>query len=294
MALTPQIDVSTSLKNVGNSTYKILPQLFKGFIRTPQSYATTVALMNDPSDAATTMQTLLKAAAGSRGYLIDDVATTENASTAATYEELPFATLYIRDGILSYRFLVDTGLPQFAALKSHHNSSCRIIPYDSNYAFGVRASATGTDFKGFSAKIYVEMFEGVSDTTANKVPVKIQFLDLSEFQNAGVQITVPSGFVSNLEKLTDVTLSVVGSPTSSEIVIDVQNSYDGVGIPGLVAADFTVTAGTITGVTPDASVIGRYALAASATFATGSANLVAASALSIDAYESTGAVAYTI
>jgi len=295
MANNPQINVSASLKNIGNSTYKILPQYLKGFIRTPLSFASTFATMNDPTNATTAIQNLLKTAVGSRGYLIDDVATMENVSQAATYEDLPFGRLFVRDGYFAYRFLIDTGLPQFGALKSHHNSIIRAMTYDDNYLWGTRLTEAGTDYRGVKVKMTVEKFEGISDTTTNKVPVVIQLLENSEWTGAGRGLAVPVGFVSSLEKLTSVDLTIVGSPTSSTIVVKVQNSYDGVGIPGLVAADFTVTAGTIATSAESSTIPGQYTLTSTVPdFATGETNLVAASALSIDAYESTGAATYTI
>ena len=73
--------------------------------------------------------------------------------------------------------------------------------------------------------------------------------------------------VKDVDGLTEVTLTISGSPTASEIVVDVaaQCGGDSKEISGLgtETTDWSIEGGTISGVTEDSTVRGRYTIAGS-------------------------------
>lgn len=131
------------------------------------------------------------------------------------------------------------------------------------------------------------------------------YLDLNDYRQWDVygEIIEPSWNVNDLEPLIDVTLEVVGSPTSSSVVIrayaadgyDSDGAVKKVGIKGIVEADWgTLGIGTAASYTDNAD--GTYTFASSAAFSTGAVNLVApASMVSTGLLiKSSGAVTVTI
>lgn len=73
--------------------------------------------------------------------------------------------------------------------------------------------------------------------------------------------------VSDVDGLTPVILTIVGTPTASEIVVDVTADCGGASKPisglGTETTDWSIGSGTISGVTESATVLGRYTIAGS-------------------------------
>jgi hypothetical protein len=108
-----------------------------------------------------------------------------------------------------------------------------------------------------------------------------------------------SSFISELYRIVDVELTIVGTPSSTSIVVDVTQVCDGTAVSGLVVADFNLydnddgASHAISTSTPHATIAGRYTLAGTA-FEDSVLNLDAPDVLSIQAYESTGGVAVNV
>ena len=103
-------------------------------------------------------------------------------------------------------------------------------------------------------------------------------------------------FLDAPERLTDVTLTVVGVPTATSIQVSVNVTCDGTPVSGLTAGDFIkyTTAGTtqvISTVTETSD--GVYTLAGTG-FTSGTVTLDAPATLSVQAYEAVAPVTVTI
>jgi len=137
----------------------------------------------------------------------------------------------------------------------------------------------------------VEKLKFNDGKVSTKTPIYVVLSDNKELDVNGAIIGA-SAFVNDLFSIVDVDVTQVGSATTSLIKVTVKATCDGTSIDGLVAADFTVksssgTSRTISGVTQASD--GVYSIASSAAFTVGDiVDLVAASALSIPGYESTG------
>ena len=100
---------------------------------------------------------------------------------------------------------------------------------------------------------------------------------------------IDGDLVNELNAIVDVTLTLVGSVSSSTIVVDVALSCDDSPLSGLIAADFLLltdagAAQTKTAV-ESTTVPGRYTLTAGSAFVDGTLSLVPAASISVEAYE---------
>ena len=118
--------------------------------------------------------------------------------------------------------------------------------------------------------------------------------DNEELDLNGIQIEGGS-FLSSLFPLTTAVLSIVGTPTSTEIVVDVLSKLDNVPVSGLDVADFILNdAQTISGAVESTTQAGRYTLSGTG-LVTGTLELVPPASLSISQpFESEAPVAVTI
>lgn len=105
--------------------------------------------------------------------------------------------------------------------------------------------------------------------------------------------------LTDLEGLLDVDLSISGTPTSTEIIVDINTNLNDVGVTGFAVADFLFyktsddTVQTPDSMTESTTVDGRYTFVFTA-LVSGYVTLKAPSAASQQGYESTGSVTFTI
>lgn len=139
----------------------------------------------------------------------------------------------------------------------------------------------GGTAKGFSTSMINigRMKETPADgSTPALTPVYIDMDNYREWDMYGETIE-PSWNVNDLEPLTDVVLEVVGSPSSSSVVVRVYaaDGYDSdgavkkVGIMGIDEDDWTITFGIASSYTDNED--GTYTWASTAAFSTGTASL---------------------
>lgn len=172
---------------------------------------------------------------------------------------------------------------------SHSGTGGRVIIIDSERQVLLTEDSNG-DYRGLSLdllnveKIKINMGDVLTET-----PVYVSLADNKEIDESG--FLFDCSIVNELEPLTDVSLAVSGV-SSADITVTVTQVCDGTPVSGLVAADFSVTnsAGAAQVV---ASVVegadGVYLIDANTTFVDGFVNLVNPDALTLHAYESTGA-----
>lgn len=131
-------------------------------------------------------------------------------------------------------------------------------------------------------------------TVGRKTPVYIVDADPTEFNNRGASIKVDWNILGK-NGLLPITLSIVGTPTSTEIIVDAVTSCSGSPVSGLEAiSDWVLaTAQTISAATESATVLGRYTLSGTG-LVSGALDLAAPSVLGVAGYQSVGAKTVTI
>jgi len=281
-------DCVIAKKNLGISKCNALPALMKGMITTPVGFSlsTSNALLK------ASWQNALLASASNRIYLWPKFKMFENTSEEAIYEETDLSSQKVRDGRYRFRVSVQESLCLHKAMFTHSgNASAKVFLIDTENQLIGTLNASG-NFVGFDIELLnVEKLKFNDGKVSTKTPIYLVLSDNKELDVNGAIIS-GSGFVNDLFSIVDVDVVQSGSATSSLIKVTVKATCDGTSIDGLVAADFTVksSAGvsrTISGVTQASD--GVYSIASSAAFTVGDiVDLVAASALSIPGYESTG------
>lgn len=290
--------VDVEKKNLGNSRCNALPELPKGMITVPDTFEAT------PEQAADIdfWQDLLKAPKASRGYFWPLFASFENISTPAVYEDTVLSYQPVKDGDYRFRFGISKNLCFHKAAYTHRAQGGRVIIWDKKNQLIGMEKANG-NFTGFSMQLlHTEKLLWSDGAVSTKTPIVVALQDNRELDKSGsIQ---QADFIAELNRLTDVTLALVGaSGGANSLVFDVYQSCDETPVSGLVLADiiFTKADGTAqttpaTSLVENVNVPGRYTLSkvAGTAWTAGLLNLVASNNLSIDAYESEGAIAVAI
>ena len=284
---------SNSLDNIGKSSCKKNMGLPRQFVTTPSDF--TITSTDIITSAA--WQTAIKADSASRVYLWPLGVSYENVSSDETREDTPISSLKVFPGQHRFRIFFKENFEQHKAMYSHDGFGGNVFVIDHlNQIFGTSDDG-GTTIRGFTLdELDVAKLIPNDGSVATKTQVTAYMTTNKELDQNGEAFDV-SSFWSSLVPLTSVQLAVTAgtTPTASEVSIDVTSVLDGVGVSGLVQADFNLTGigGTPSGVAETPAGSGTYVISG-ATFTSGDIDLVTADQLSIDAYESTGAVSVTI
>jgi hypothetical protein len=211
-----------------------------------------------------------------------------------------------RKGNYRTKFRFNKNLCSVIALQSFSNQNARVFyVHDDGNISGY--SPDGAEVKGFSLDLlYVEKQKKPEAGTPGFVPVQVSEKNSKEWNEYGVLIN-PTWEAIDLRSLTDVDISVVGSPTSSLLTLQVVSTCgltsagvaNTVTVAGILEADFLILNGsgaaqTTTGFTDNGD--GTYTWTATATIVTGTGNLVAPASLTSTKLmiESTGAASFTV
>jgi hypothetical protein len=219
-------------------------------------------------------------------------------SEETKYVESPLGTRKARNGNYRFRHYVSKSLCAHKQMYSHNSTEGRLIYIDLEGNW-LLTQDSDLNYRGLSIDLLnVEKLKLSSGDDLTESPIYVSLANSQEIDSNGYVFTF-AGLYEELEPLTDVTLSVV-SPlaVSSVMYVTVTNSCDDTPISGLVIGDFSVhtTAGAaqaLTSVT-EPNDDGVYTLTKTGGFAAGNVNLVSSASLSIDAYESEGAVTFTV
>lgn len=277
------------LQNVGRSECKVLPRAFRTFIKTPLDWSIS-------ADATPTeWQQALEAVKSNRVYLFPPDYDFENVSEETVYATSGLGQeVFVRQGQYRFRLTFLQNLELHKAMYSHLNSGGRILPIDLDSKLIYTSQDDGDTIQGFTLDNFNPenmIFGGGSDPSLS--PIRFSWANGDEFNRFGFQLLFSSTYLA-LKPLTTVKLTIVGTPSDTEIQVKVASILDGTVVLGLATADFVVSQGTVTGVT-DANSDGTYIIAGSSGFApSGTVNLVAASALTVRGFESAGAVPYAV
>ncbi len=270
-------DVS-NLANLGRGGCKINNpfKALKGVIFTTSDFS-----FDDAEDAAVKANWVAGIKAG-QVFPMPNLNTYEDNSLEPTYNESDTQRrTFTRSG--EYRFTYSWNVPfdVHKKLQSFRNAALRafLIDEDSNLMGTVESGK----IKGLSIAMINPLkmsFVDASAGTPSLSKVEVDYNDEREWNVYGSFIPMSWSPLA-LEPLTDVTLEVVGTPTSSSVVVRVYSSSglasDGtiskVAVVGILQSDFAVSlTGAATSMTDNND--GTYTFASSAAFATGTIDLV--------------------
>jgi hypothetical protein len=279
-------------RNLAISRCPDLPEQFKGMLTVPEDFVLSTANAATVALLKTALQTALKAGLANRIYFWPLFKNMDNNSEEAVYEDTPYSINAVRDGQYRFKPYFKESLCVYKKMFSHNATSGRVIFFDSKGNLFMTEVEGG--YSGFTmAMLNVEKLQLNDGTVSTKIPVYIALEDPTEVSVGGVLIAGTT--VRQLIRLKDVTLTIVGSPSATTIVVDVKTSCDNLPVNGLVVADFKLltTLGATQVITSLVEVDGRYTLT-DTDFATGTLDLVLPEDLSIDAYENEAPVVVTV
>lgn len=286
------IETCTIVKrNLGLSKCIKLPGYLKGMIEVPEDFVLVDGDFATLTALKTALQAALLAAPASRSYLFPLSKKTENVSTEAQYEDTPVAMMPTDDGKYAFKLHMHENMCIHKALYSHRASSGRVIFFDKNNNLWLTEVEGG--YSGYRiSMLHTEKFmltDGGGQATTT--PVYVVLEDNLEVDAYGVLVSA-GNVIGQLKRLTDVTLTIIGAPSATTIVVDVLQSCDNEPVLGLEVADFVLTGGGTLNSLAFTSA-GRYTLTGTG-IVDGTLNLDDPADLSIQAYESEGAVAVNV
>lgn len=287
-------------KNVGKTRCGAKPFAPAWMLVTPTNFYITEANLATVALLKAALQTALKATKLNRVYKFPTFTRIEDKSLAALYVENAHGSNVVHNGRERFTAFLSESLCTHKAMYSHSwQNDGRVILGDLRGQIRLIKGSDG-NYRGERINLLnVENLKVSKGEDATETPIYLSLLDPTELNESGYLFD--AGQVYNeLEPLTDVTLTVSVVDTDN-LRVYVRNACDGSYISGLVQADFVVT--TTAGASQvlsafatanDADGNPYYTLTKASDFADGYVNLVAASALTLDAYESTGKVAFDI
>lgn len=280
-------------KNLGVSSCKKIPQQFIGMITTSPSFRLTV----EEAGSAAAWQAALLADKATRIYYWPNAVNIENVSEEAVREQTSLATMKVRDGRYQFRFMFQENFEMHKSMYSHSNLRGRVFLIDNKKTILGTKFANNTLFGGLNLDLLdVEKLMFNDGTVTTKTPVYISLIDNTEIDvNGGLVDGI--NFLNELVRLTTANLTVIGTPTATEIIVSVNSSLDNVPVRELDVSDFVLldasgTAQTITAA-DDTNSEGIYTLSGT-TFETGTLTLVSAANLSQPGFEAAKPVEITI
>lgn len=281
--------------NLGLSQCNKLPAMPKCMIETPVNFVIPAATLASGSAAVQTyLQAALLAVPASRIFLFPTFNSFEDLSEATVYQSNPLKYTFVRDGNYIYKYGISENLCLHKKLFSHRSKNRRVFIIDLEDQLQGTLLSNG-DFAGFNLNLlHTEKLKVSDGSNPTESKVLVAMANNKELDLNGNLFDI-SAFFGELYRIVDVTLTQVGSLTTTKIVVNVNAECDGTAISGLVTADFIVTKtsdGTAQTVTAaeSATVPGQYTLTGTG-LVTGPVTLRAASLLTVKAYESDTVVA---
>lgn len=269
-------------KNIGVYQCQELPQLIKAFIITSDNWRMPWASIG-------TFQAWQDAifSPTDRIYFFPPIVGLEAANTEATYEDTPFAFLPVSDGQYRMRMFIRQNMCTHRAMRSHRATNGRIILIDKNNKMLGMRDENG-DFMGVKLALFnTEKLMLNDGTRATQSPVFVALEDAADIDEFGELIDAK--LLKSVKRITDVDITQV-SAIATSIVVDVKVDCDGLGVTGLLAADFLLydpngATRAITSVTPNANIPGRYTIAGTGFLNNSTLTLRKADQLTLDGYE---------
>lgn len=230
----------------------------------------------------------------------------EPLNEGSVYEQTPYGTVFVRDGRMEMKVMIDSNSDLHKSLRSLKSAGQYSLGYAFSSGLIKMYQPVGTDeVHPFSLQLVNVEFQTQNDgSVGSKTPVMLTFADPKQHEDYPV-VFQPTDFnAMDLNALYTVALEIVGTPTATEVVFDAKIKHINKAVEsanpveGLVVADvsFLTTAGaaqTFSGLTESATVPGRYTGAGTA-LETGTLGLVASSSMTTEGYEGYEFVTVTI
>lgn len=285
-------ECTTVKKNIGLDRCNKILQLPRGILEAPPGFKFTPEDYASSSALKAAIEDLIYAPIGSRGYLWPFATDFENASEAPVYQETPLSDMKVRNGKYRFRYYFSIGMCNHKAAFTHNSQGGQsaFYIYDVEEGLYGRIDEETGDLYPFKAALSNLENLRISDGSVSTAsPLYIVLSNSNDLNLHGGRID--GSVLETIQPLTDVEVTVVGSPSATEIVVDVKTVCDGTPVNGLVIADFVKTGtGTMSGVT---EVNGRYTIAGTS-LASGTIDIDPPGTLSIDGFESIGPATVTI
>lgn len=295
--------VNETKKNLGLSQCNEFPKLLAAMIETPDSFVIPAATVagGDSAVQAYLQAALLVAGSGRIWYWPGFSKEPESTAEEEVYQDNPGLKIrQVRKGNQRWRFFVSENLCLHKNMQTHKRTNGRVFLVDvEGYIIGTTKS--NGDFAGLSlALLNPEKLKWATASEVSESPIYVALSNSGiEFDRNGKMYNA-ADFIMELHRIVDVDVTVVTITDAGDIDVLVATTCDATGVSGLVTADFTYlnasgVAVTITAATESTTVPGQYKLTqAGDLFVDGTVNIKSASALSIQAYESTGAASVNI
>ncbi len=287
-----EIICSELIKNTGKSGCNVDVGFDVGHILVPRG---TEIDTETNAKLLATWQTLIQADVGTRIYPVPASVKQEFTGDEAIYEALSQGQeQYLYTNTSKDRFFIGATLltPKFVSnMNSLNNGIWAAYIYTSN-GFIKGKTLDDTKFLPIDVDLRVEPQRKATDAEGAHLPYTIRLKDYKDWNENGAIVNPSFNPSTDLEGLKDVDQAVSGTPDATELIITVATDLNAIAVVGLVLADWVFTDSG----TPDSvaeSPDGTYTFT-DTDLATGSADLLAPSAMTTEGYESTGSVSWTI
>lgn len=280
-------------RNLGVGKCNDLPRIIRSIITTPKNWSVSL----EDSLLQATWEAAMLADKSVRIYKWPEfMDVPEFAGSETVYQRNAVGVAPVVDGTYEWLFQISKSLCFHKAAFSHRSNDGRVILIDDQG--NLYGTSFGAGFGGFSiAMLHTENLRFADGSVASSSPVRVALASANEINHDvyGMMRIQPEWNITGLNVLTDVELTIVGTPTATTIVVDVNQTCDGEKLLGLEDGDFVLLdangdAQTITGATENN---GRYTLTGVG-LESGTLDLAAPATLSIKAYENVEPVTVTI
>lgn len=262
------------------------PSLPKAFIVTPNGFTIPAATAEDVDLLKAFIQAGILDTPSTRIYVLPDHDTFDDVSEAAVRVNRPSGrTVKVRNGLKRFDIGYSLNMCIHRALKSLERRNGRLIIVDSLNKYVLNKRSDG-DYQGFKISLIdADNLKFNTGAEPSISPLFIELADPNELNESGYMLD--AAFQNELDILTDVVITQIAG-TTTVLTVTVLQTCDDTPVEGLVTADFVVKKADGTSQTVTAAAVsgspGKYTLTGTA-LVTGTVNLVAPDALSIQAYD---------
>lgn len=295
-----EITCSELKKNTGISNCVIVPGFHKKHIFVPRG---TEIATETLAETLSTWTDLTHAGTATRAYPLPGAVKPEFVQDEPVFEDLGEGNeAYVRTNTSKDTFYINAEIvtPTFNANVQALNNgvwACYIVT-SNGYILG--KSTDGTKFLPFNCSVRVLPQNKATADQAPHLPYTVRLESYEDWNLYGAAVK-PTAFnpLTDIDGLLDVNLTISGTPSSSEIIVDVKTDLNADGVTDLVIGDFSFlkdsdgSAQTPDTMTESTSVDGRYTFDFTG-LVDGTVDLVVPASLSIDGYEASSETSFTV
>lgn len=262
-----------------------------GYILTPPDFSITE---EEAKDIAT-WQNFIKADRDERIYPFPAVFSHTDNSEDTVFESGALGDLFIRNGKYNWQFTHESSRYKNEALKSHSLQSVGVVFIDlQGRLHGIR-DVDGVTFKAVPLQQFVVERPTQNDGSSTAFKSRITMIFNGQDFESLPAVVIPDFAPLDLTGLTDVNLSIVGTPTDSEIQVMITAAYSGEPFTGVLddfeLKDASGNIETINSLTVDD---GLHTLSVTGLSGDYTLDLKAPADMTTEGFESTGPVEFSI